>query len=198
MARTPTRSSDTVPPVITVEDVTVECAGPMTPVSPRVSAVDDVDGPVPVTCVPGSADYPVGSTTNNCSASDSSNNTAHASFVVTVRDTASPQLALTPSPAVLWPPNHKLVPIALGQATDACDPNPAIVCDVTSNEPPDSTGDGTTASDIVWDQGQLYLRAERKGNGSGRVYTITCTSTDSSGNQTTQTATVRVPHSQGR
>jgi len=50
------------------------------------TAVDDVDGPVPVICdrMPG-ANFPVGTKTVACHASDSSGNTSYASFVVWVQ-----------------------------------------------------------------------------------------------------------------
>lgn len=49
------------------------------------TASDLVDGPVPVTCLPASgSSFNAGSTTVNCSATDSHGNTAHSSFVVTV------------------------------------------------------------------------------------------------------------------
>ena len=50
--------------------------------------------------------------------------------------------------------------------------------------------------DIVWQDGQLFLRAERQGGGNGRVYTIACTASDSGGNAVTGTATVKVPKNQ--
>ncbi len=88
-------SSDTTPPVITTPGhLTLECTGPSTPVSFRVSAVDDVDGAVPVSCRPGSATYPVGTTLNLCTASDAAGNVATAGFPVTVRDTAAPNLLM--------------------------------------------------------------------------------------------------------
>jgi hypothetical protein len=40
----------------------------------------------------------------------------------------------------------------------------------------------------------VKLRAERSGTGEGRVYTITITATDASGNVSKQTVTVAVPH----
>lgn len=40
----------------------------------------------------------------------------------------------------------------------------------------------------------LELRGERTGSGTGRVYTITVACTDSSGNTSNSTVTVRVPH----
>jgi hypothetical protein len=40
----------------------------------------------------------------------------------------------------------------------------------------------------------VELRAERSGSGQGRVYTVTITASDLSGNQSTATVDVRVPH----
>ncbi|MDB5084956.1 MAG: hypothetical protein JWN30_1842, partial [Bacilli bacterium] len=44
---------------------------------------------------------------------------------------------------------------------------------------------------------QFYLRANRLGDGTGRVYTITYTVTDYAGNSTSKTVTVTVPHDMG-
>jgi hypothetical protein len=49
---------------------------------------------------------------------------------------------------------------------------------------------------IATDCKSVQLRSERMGNGNGRVYTITFKVTDSSGNVSTATAKVTVPHSQ--
>lgn len=52
----------------------------------RVTAADDRDGPVPVTCRPASGTrFRLGTTTVACSAADTSGNLATARFVVTVR-----------------------------------------------------------------------------------------------------------------
>jgi len=69
---------------------------------------------------------------------------------------------------------------------------------VTSDEPNNSTGDGNTTNDIVIaaDCKSVQLRAERSGNGNGRVYTITLKVSDGSGNVATATAKVTVPKSQ--
>lgn len=64
---------------------------------------------------------------------------------------------------------------------------------VSSNEPVDGLGDGDQVPD--WQiAGNLTvnLRAERAGNGSRRVYTISVGCTDASGNSSTKT--VPVPH----
>jgi hypothetical protein len=49
---------------------------------------------------------------------------------------------------------------------------------------------------VVVDVHHVLLRAERAGNGVGRLYTITLTCTDAAGNVTVKTATVLVPHDQ--
>jgi endo-1,4-beta-xylanase len=55
---------------------------------------------------------------------------------------------------------------------------------------------GRKGGDIQLVDGQLFLRAERAGNSDGRVYTLTFQATDASGNSTTVTVTVVVPHNQ--
>ena len=108
---------------------------------------------------------------------------------------------MVPNPGTLWPPNHKMVPVTMEvTVTDNLDPNPVCkIFDVTSNEPIDGLGDGDTAPD--WEiTGDLTadLRAERSGTGSGRVYSITVECTDEAGNSAPDTASVTVPHDQGK
>jgi len=56
-----------------------------------VTAVDDVDGDVPVYCQPTQGNvFPLGTTRVNCTASDRSGNSASGSFTVTVRDPSPP------------------------------------------------------------------------------------------------------------
>lgn len=83
-------------------------------------------------------------------------------------------------------------------AEDSCDPNPTVVLtSVTSNEPENGTGDGNTSPDIKGanigtEDYVFFVRAERSGNGDGRIYTVTYTVTDGSGNATSDSATVTV------
>lgn len=115
-------------------------------------------------------------------------------------DTTPPVItSLTPSTATLWPPNHKLVPIALtASATDAVGVTSLKIISVTSNEPDNGLGDGDTANDIaITGDLTLNLRAERSGKGNGRIYTITVEAKDAAGNASTKTVTVSVPKSQG-
>ena len=121
-------------------------------------------------------------------------------------DTTPPVIALSVSPTVLWPPNHKMVTISVTIAvTDDLDPAPVWQIEsITMNEGDLSNtfdtqydltaGDGQTTGDIQVDNGVIQLRAERSGKGDGRVYTITYCAYDSAGNKATQSATVTVPH----
>ncbi len=105
--------------------------------------------------------------------------------------------AVSVTPNVLWPANHKYVDVtATVVASDNFDTNPIItLVSVTSNEPDNGLGDGDKVNDIVIvDDFHFKLRAERSGKGTGRVYTITYMVTDACGNSTTATVTVTVPH----
>jgi len=125
-------------------------------------------------------------------------------FETAVVDTTPPELTVSVAPSVLWPPNHKFVPIAVTvEVSDACDTSPDIrLVSITSNEQPNGNGSGNTNPDISGaalgtDDRQFELRAERSGNGTGRIYSITYEAEDASGNVTTRTVTVNVPQSQG-
>lgn len=127
-------------------------------------------------------------------------------------DTTPPDLAVSVSPATLWPPNHEMVEIAVTiEVSDDYDRFPEVKLEsVTSNEPDDAPGggDGHTTQDIqtteVWDSEQhkmvdkISLRAERAGKGDGRIYTITYSATDFSGNTSTTSAIVTVPYDMGK
>jgi hypothetical protein len=66
---------------------------------------------------------------------------------------------------------------------------------VSSNEPINGTGDGDTAPDWqIVNNHLVKLRAERAGNGSGRVYTITIRATDGCNNSSTKVLLVYVNH----
>ena len=119
------------------------------------------------------------------------------------QDVTPPDISVTVSPDTLWSPNHKMVDIvATVTVSDICDAAPTMVLtSVTSDEPDDAkgNGDGKTVDDIQGadigtEDYEFQLRAERAGKGDGRVYTITYTATDASGNSASASATVVVPH----
>jgi len=169
----------------------------------QVLATANCGGAVTVNCSPPSgSSFPTGTTTVNCTATDSGGNAATCSFSVTVQDMEAPIITgPSANPSSLWPPNHKLVDLIVSyNVTDNCDPSSAITCtlSMSSNEPINGTGDGDTTPDWeIVDAHHLRLRAERAGSGNGRIYTITITCTDSAGNSSSQSVTVRVPRDQG-
>jgi hypothetical protein len=114
-----------------------------------------------------------------------------------ILDTEPPQLTVSVTPTTLWPVNHQMVEITPSiVVTDNRDPNPQVTFGgVTSNEGENAIGDGNTSPDIQVDaNGRIFLRAERAGVGTGRVYTLTWSARDAAGNVTTRTVNVTVPH----
>ena len=101
--------------------------------------------------------------------------------------------ALAASPSTLWPPNHKMVPVAITATTsNGCGGVTCRIASVASNEPPGPDGDWVVTGAL-----SVNLRAERAGLGFGRVYTVTVQCSDTAGNTVTRTVTVTVPHDQG-
>ncbi|MFZ7113012.1 MAG: tannase/feruloyl esterase family alpha/beta hydrolase [Desulfatiglandales bacterium] len=146
----------------------------------------------------------LGSTVVKLTGTDSRNAVSSCEATVTVVDTTPPSISsVTASPDVLWPPNHKMVPVAVDlSVTDACDENAADGCmivSVASNEPIDGPGDGNTEPDYeITGDLTLNLRAERSGTKNGRIYMVTVACTDASGNSSSNTVEVTVPHDQSK
>jgi parallel beta-helix repeat protein len=142
---------------------------------------------------------PFGVHTITLTVDDGQGGTDSDELVVTVADTTPPSItSVTAAPPLLWPPNHTLRPVSLSvTAADACDPAPLCrLISVSSNEPVNGLGDGDTAPDwAITGDVTAKLRAERSGTGTGRVYTLAVTCTDTSGNTTAGSAKVTVPHS---
>jgi len=128
--------------------------------------------------------------------------TATDDMIVTVTDTRSPEIAVSLSPTVLWPPFHQMVATAASvTASDLCGGTTVLLVSIASNEPDDAPGDGdgSTTGDIQGaDPGtadfSFSLRAERDGQGEGRVYTVLYEAIDGSGNTAIASAMATVPH----
>jgi hypothetical protein len=129
--------------------------------------------------------------------------------------------AASAEPAILWPPNHRLVKVRItsvsgGAEDDDDDDNhddrdgrrhdsddddrnddphgiTVVITKVTQDERVDSHGDEDTRPDGIIDGSSVLLRAERNGQGNGRVYQITFTAADSRGGQCSGAVTVGVP-----
>ncbi|MBM4137066.1 MAG: hypothetical protein FJ241_09605 [Nitrospira sp.] len=120
---------------------------------------------------------------------------------VTVSDTTPPVIKnLTASPKILWPANHKMMPITVNaSASDNCGNPLCKISSVSSNEPVNGLGDGDMSPDWkVTGNLALKLRAERSGKGSGRIYTIAVMCADAAGNSSSGNVNVNVPHDRGK
>ncbi|KRF06866.1 hypothetical protein ASG89_18650 [Paenibacillus sp. Soil766] len=112
-------------------------------------------------------------------------------------DNVAPELSVTLDKTTLWPANKKLVTVTANvyAADDISQTSSIVLTSITSNEKLQSD-DIQDARYGMFDT-SFSLRAERKGGGSGRVYTITYTAIDLAGNKTIATAIIKVPHDQG-
>jgi hypothetical protein len=135
-------------------------------------------------------------------ATDAAGNVTNKTVTITNIDKVAPTLTVQANKNSLVPPNHKLVDIGFSWIAQDNGSGIASVklISVTSNEPDNGLGDGDTSNDIQGadigtDDQSIQLRAERSGNGTGRVYTITYKAVDFAGNSVTASTTVTVPHS---
>jgi len=104
-------------------------------------------------------------------------------------------------PGCIWPPNHKFVDVSIMGVTDPDGDDVQItITGITSDEPtgtgsggskhtPDANGIGTDTASI---------RAERSGDGDGRVYVIQFVASDNKGGECEGSVTVKVPHDQSK
>ena len=109
-------------------------------------------------------------------------------------DNTPPTLTVILNPNIIRSTNNKSVPVkASFTVKDDYDRNPEIKLEsITANEPlvPDDIRDASLGADDRY----LLLRAEHK-IFADRIYTVTYSATDASGNQTTASATVTVTES---
>jgi uncharacterized protein len=180
-------------PVVTLNGsafMTVEAFAPF--VDPGATAHDDfvtlavtVDGTVNVN-VPG--EYEVRYTASN------GYKTTIVTRTVRVADTTPPVIqGLGVSPDSVTVPNHKMIDVAVAYSAADLAGTPACTLAVAGDEPVDGVGDGHTATDWqILDAHAVLVRSERAGQGDGRVYTITVSCTDASGNTASASATVAI------
>jgi len=132
--------------------------------------------------------------------------TSAATFTWTVITNRQPVCsAATVSPALLWPPNHKLVPFTIGNVVDPDgDRVTVVITSITQDQPIDGLGDGHTpqfdATGVGTSSGAV--RAERTGllrvPEDGRLYQVNFTASDPLGASCTGSVFLGVPHDQGQ
>ena len=159
---------DTTAPVVTVpaDIATTTTVASGISVTFNASATDNIDGPRPTTCNPASgANFPVGTTTVTCSATDTHGNTGSNTFHVTVTfiDTTPPVLTVPGNMSVSATNGSGAVVTFTATATDAVDPSPTVTC--------------SPASGSTFPLG---------------ITTVNCTAKDASGNTSTKSFTVTV------
>ena len=108
--------------------------------------------------------------------------------------------AATTGLGLLWPPNHKLVNGQIAGVTDV-DPGDVItltITGITQDEPVNGEADGNTSPDAtIGANGAFKVRAERSGQGDGRVYRVAFSASDGEGGECSGVARIGVPHDQG-
>lgn len=189
--------SDTTPPVITPSiSGTLGGDGWYTSnVTVAWSVADEESEFTPSGCDTQTISSDTSGTTVTCTATSIGGTSSES--VTIKRDTTGPAIAsATASPGMLWPPNNKMVAVTV--SVDASDAGSGSVgCSIDSVS---SNEGGSAHEPDVELTGDLTmnLRAERNGNGSGRIYTAHISCTDAAGNTSSSTATVTVPHDQGK
>jgi hypothetical protein len=157
-----------------------------------------VDLSIPASAVDGSEDLVTVTATSTANADV--NNSANVEMLVTNLVNQPPDCGAASGVRIdLWPPDHDLVPLDVLAATGITDPDGdavAITVDgVTQDELVSGTGSGDTSPDALTIAG-LQIRAERDGNGNGRVYQVSFTASDGVGGSCSGMLAVTVPHSQ--
>lgn len=123
---------------------------------------------------------------------------ANAEVRVAVRDVASPVncVGARADVPLLWPPNHKMVTVRV-VGVQGLDPGSVTITilNVWQDEPTEGLGGGDTGpADAAILGDRVLLRAERSGQGNGRVYHVEFRARDGAGAECTGTVRVAVPH----
>jgi len=189
--------SANLPPQAVCQDVTVSvdefCAveadvdnGSFDPEDDYFIMVQDPPGP-----------YQLGDNEVTLTVTDDSGRSSSCTATVTVVDDTPPTVTAEVAIDSLWPPLGKMIDVGLTyEVLDSCDEDPVVVIEVTSDEPTAGShhfdGSWLTPDAAFDDDGGLFLRAQRYRRGDGRLYEITVTATDESGNSGSQSTSVQV------
>lgn len=206
----PLTPANTAPTAAAGPDQHLECQDGIAFASFDGSSSTDPDGSIAdygwflgstafATGVTASRSFPIGTYDVSLQVTDDDGAADTDTVRVFVRDTDDPAIWLAVVSQRLWPPNHQMVRVAGGiAAKDSCDPTPSLAVTVTSNEPVSGIGDGNTSPDwnVVRNANgtfDVFVRAERAGMGNGRIYTITASAVDASGNASVEVSSISIP-----
>lgn len=121
-----------------------------------------------------------------------------ASRILTVAPANAPPVcsAASANPSVIRSVNHKMVPVSIVGVTDADnDPVTITISSIVQNEPVMGGGSGNTGVDAIGiGQAGAQVRAERSGQGAGRLYRINFDAADGKGGSCAGSVIVEVPH----
>jgi hypothetical protein len=191
---------DITPPALSIDPV----ATPTNQPSQSVRGTREAGAAVTVTCAMatvGEVSYPTATTWQAdisflregenviiAASADAAGNAVRATATV-VLATKLPEITITATPDVIWPPNHQMVPVTIAGGVEAYGSDIKSVSISVSDEYGKFECSNLTFGSTV------MLEAWRNGNDAdGRKYTITVVVTDKGGITTTKTATVTVPH----
>lgn len=160
--------------------VTVTCA---------TATVGEVSNPTATTWLVDIAGLREGENVITAASADAAGNAITATATV-VLATRPPQITVTATPDVIWPPNHKMVPVTIAGGVEANGSDIKSVSISVKDEYGKYEYNNLTFGSTV------MLEAWRNGNDAdGRKYTITVVATNKGGITTAKTATVTVQKS---
>jgi hypothetical protein len=200
-------NADLTPPdIICPADVVVSCDDPTDPVATgSATATDLCDATLTISFadveIPGACAQEK-TIQRTWTALDDDENDASCVQTITVDDSTAPVVTCGVARDLLWPPNHKFANVGFTfNAVDDCDGDPGVAIAVTSDEDPalaPGAGGAIHCPDAITnpESGTVLIRAERSGQGDGRVYVVTVTATDACGNAASCSDSVAVPKSQ--
>jgi hypothetical protein len=155
------------------------------------SVVDPQSSVVTSGCAPTKITADTAGTTLTCIAT-SDGGTSSATVTVR-RDATPPAVTCSPTPSRLWPPNGKLVPVAVDVTVTDATSGPGgfrlVAAEASHGNPADIVGFQLGTADVAG-----TLRAERSGTEAQRVYALSYRARDLAGNAAGCVASVVVPH----
>jgi len=140
VAATAIAQAQNQPPVAKCKNITVSadstCMAGITPANVDDGSADPDAGDTITLTLDSSGPFTLGAHTVTLTATDSAGLTSSCTATVTVVDTTDPVISdALVNPTMLWPPNHKMVPVTVSYTlSDNCDSDPISVLSVTSDE----------------------------------------------------------------